>query len=66
MLAQIVVGHDSRIYQVNLLQGHNNDSGAFGLSGLKEKLANSHTDTRAQHRIKLVADAGMERVLHHL
>lgn len=51
MLAQVVVGHDSRIYQVDLMTGHNNDRGAFDISGLKAFLVSNNE--------KLLADSGM-------
>lgn len=50
MLAQVVVGHDSRIYQVDLFQGHNNDKGAYLKSGLNLDLVGGN--------IKLLADGG--------
>lgn len=51
MLAQVIVGHDSTIYQVNLLTGHNNDAGALILTKMKEFLV--------QNDIKLLSDAGL-------
>jgi hypothetical protein len=51
MMAQIVVGHNSQIFQVNLLKGHNNDPGALELTGLKDFLVGED--------VKLLADGGV-------
>lgn len=53
MMAQVVVGLDSRIYQVNLLTGHNNDQGAFSISGVRHFIE--------ENNIKLLADGGRQR-----
>jgi len=49
-MAQVAVGNDSRIYRVDLLSGHNNDRGAFNITGLKQFLVD--------HQQKMLADAG--------
>ena len=54
MMAQVICGHDSRIFQVNLLTGHNNDAGAYNLTGVREYLV--------QRNLKLCADGGYS---HH-
>lgn len=35
ILAQVIVGYDSTIFQVTLHTGHNNDPGAFNISGVR-------------------------------
>jgi hypothetical protein len=49
-MAQVVVGPDSHIYQVNFLTGHNNDAGAFKITGLNASLFTK--------KVKLLADGG--------
>jgi hypothetical protein len=55
LLSQVVCGLEGRLYQVDLLTGHNNDSGAFNITGLKSFLI--------QNQIRLLADSGYS---HHL
>ncbi len=50
IMAQLVVGSNSHIYQVNFLTGHNNDAGAFKITGMNRWLQ--------QEKVKLLADGG--------
>jgi hypothetical protein len=50
MLAQVIVGLDSQMYQVTLHTGHNNDPGAWNISGVC-----SYVELR---NVKLLADGG--------
>jgi hypothetical protein len=50
MLAQVIVGLDSQMYQVTLHMGHNNDPGAWNISGVR-----SYVELR---NVKLSADGG--------
>jgi hypothetical protein len=63
LLAQVVISHDSQpsgcsliiittnFSQVDFLLGHNNDQGAFNLSGLRKFLE--------ENNIRLLADGGI-------
>jgi hypothetical protein len=55
MMAQVIVGLDGKIYETTLLMGHNNDAGAFNLTGVREFIE--------QHQIRLLADLGYSHYL---
>jgi hypothetical protein len=50
ILAQVIVGYDYTIFQVTLHMGHNNDPGAFNISGVCSFVEEQNT--------KLLADGG--------